>query len=48
MQLHGLEVQTTSDSHFAWIRTRLSLERTPARGMNVRLPRPQRKSSRRS
>lgn len=28
MQPHGLEVRTTSDSHFAWIRTRLSLERT--------------------
>src|SRR5262245_45687911 len=27
-QPHGLEVRTTSDSHFAWIRTRLSLERT--------------------
>lgn len=28
MQPHGLEVRVTSDSHFAWIRTRLSLERT--------------------
>src|SRR5262245_11628080 len=28
MQPHGLEVRTTSDSHFAWIRTRLALERT--------------------
>lgn len=28
MQPHALEVRTTSDSHFAWIRTRLSLERT--------------------
>src|SRR5262245_51446829 len=27
-QPHGLEVRLTSDSHFAWIRTRLSLERT--------------------
>jgi len=27
-QPHGLEVRTTSDSHFAWIRTRLALERT--------------------
>jgi hypothetical protein len=27
-QPHGLEVRPTSDSHFAWIRTRLSLERT--------------------
>jgi putative membrane protein len=27
-QPHGLEVRVTSDSHFAWIRTRLSLERT--------------------
>ena len=27
-QPHALEVRTTSDSHFAWIRTRLSLERT--------------------
>jgi putative membrane protein len=28
MQPHGLEIRVTSDSHFAWIRTRLSLERT--------------------
>jgi putative membrane protein len=28
MQPHGLEVRVTSDSHFAWIRTRLALERT--------------------
>src|SRR5262245_47720068 len=28
MQPHGLEVRPTSDSHFSWIRTRLSLERT--------------------
>src|SRR5262245_57237790 len=28
MQPHGLEVRPTSDSHFAWIRTRLALERT--------------------
>lgn len=27
-QPQGLEVRTTSDSHFAWIRTRLALERT--------------------
>src|SRR5262245_7593108 len=27
-QPHNLEVRVTSDSHFAWIRTRLSLERT--------------------
>jgi putative membrane protein len=27
-QPHGLEVRPTSDSHFSWIRTRLSLERT--------------------
>lgn len=27
-QPHGLEVRTTADSHFAWIRTRLSVERT--------------------
>src|SRR5499426_350593 len=27
-QPHGLEVRTISDSHFAWIRTRLALERT--------------------
>ena len=25
---HRFEVQTTADSHFSWIRTRLSLERT--------------------
>jgi putative membrane protein len=25
---HRFEVRTTSDSHFGWIRTRLSLERT--------------------
>ncbi len=28
MQPRGLEVRPTSDSHFSWIRTRLSLERT--------------------
>jgi putative membrane protein len=28
MQPHGLEVRVTSDSHFAWIRTRLAVERT--------------------
>jgi putative membrane protein len=28
MQPHGLEVRVTSDSHFAWIRTRMALERT--------------------
>ena len=28
MQPHGLEVRPTADSHFSWIRTRLSLERT--------------------
>src|SRR5262245_14973420 len=27
-QPQGLEVRVTSDSHFAWIRTRLALERT--------------------
>ena len=27
-QPHALEVRVTSDSHFAWIRTRLSVERT--------------------
>jgi putative membrane protein len=28
MQPHGLEVRPTSDSHFGWLRTRMSLERT--------------------
>jgi putative membrane protein len=28
MQPHGLEVRVTSDSHFAWLRTRMALERT--------------------
>src|SRR5262245_9098946 len=27
-ELHRFEVRVTSDSHFSWIRTRLSLERT--------------------
>ncbi|HTP46426.1 MAG TPA: DUF202 domain-containing protein [Casimicrobiaceae bacterium] len=27
-QPHGLEVRPTSDSHFGWLRTRMSLERT--------------------
>ena len=29
VQPERFEVRITSDSHFAWIRTRLALERTP-------------------